>query len=938
MIDKKIVKSGRSVPGTSRYVLGQDAEHLDDNEKVEATGYSCPGRQDVQDVQDACAWLERDAEEYHLQDGRGPATAHWVISFEAGEHPTPEQVAQMIPIWRERMGMPPEAPLIYGVHVDTAHVHVHIHASRLVRDRQGRLAIGSLNTEDNFGQDSDRGRVRFHDFKASARACAEICQVQGWNPKNLAWDVDGRRIHKAEPADGVKLAPGVADAEAHSGQQHPSHTLGLGSINALRQATTWDEANKNLASFGAKLDRVQLKNGGEGGAIVLDDKTRIKLSQLPRDCSLKNLDVRYGGQAITPPPEPAKDGAARVRNVAESRRPKIWTAAKVAAQCRRHLADSTGWSDFLPRVQKEGFFVVRAGKAGAVISAQDGAGGEIRVKMSDVGKGTSYAKISAKFGATIEQAVESGQLDAELVASVVKYYQPEAQPGQAAQDQPQAPPVPVDPDAVRLPAEVVENEALTGVTAPERVLAETARDVIRESLQKDSGIQQTVERLAAKGIAVKPVITPDGQLAGLRLTSPGLRSSIALSALPKDCRLPAMAAKFGQVYRKGQRPQQLRPGAGAVDVVQIDPDDDLLTILSKGFAQLIANSEAMSTDTAQRRWDRTELTSVTPQTPDRAAALDIRVPKDLSPEQAEAWKRNELVRGAFREAAAGAKEGGDFWAIAHESLARAGLRLEGMPPAGQVVVADAEGKASTLRSHNISYSKAQETFGQAPRLPIHGWEQMNADERRVVTETIQIRQALAPGDWNEVVKRLDKLGARIEKVGHVGGRIVAADGRQIKLSELGHGFDALRRRKEGDLDAILRARQARPEDAHAPAAKRDVLKSRPQLEKERAERDDQAKKDKARQDEKAKEARRQAAREAARAARFNREERSFQESLEKLMQRTELLNAEPEDTKSEELQEALEHSAIEAQAAREEQERLIHEQIKEQEHDTGQHE
>jgi hypothetical protein len=549
--------------------------------------------------------------------------------------------------------------------------------------------------------------------------------------------------------------------------------------------------------------------------------------------------------------------------------------------------------------------------------------------MSDIGKGTSYAKISAKFAGSIEEAVEAGTLDAALVEAVVKYYQPEVaqtQPGQTAQDQSQAT-APVDPDAVRLPAEVVENEALTGVKAPERVLAETARDTIRESITKDTSISQTVARLAKAGIEVKPVVTADGQLAGLRLTSPGLRSSIALSALPKDCRLPAMAAKFGQVYRKGQRPQQLKPGAGAVDVVEINPDDSLLEILEKGFSMMIANSEAITIDNAQRRWDRTELTSVTPQTPDRAAALDIRVPKDLSPEQVEAWKRNELVLGAFREAAAASKAGGDFWEVAHEGLARAGLRLEGMPPAGQVVVADAEGRASTLRSYNISYSKAQETFGQAPRLPIHGWEQMNEEERRVTIETIKIRQALAPGDWNEVVRQLDKLGARIERVGHVGGRIVAADGRQTKLSELGHGLDALRRRKTGNLDAILEARQARPAD----------VKSKPKLEKERAKRDDQAKKDKAAKDEKAKEARRQAAREAARAARFNREERSFHESLEKLMQRTEAMNLEPEDTKNEGLQKALEHSALEAERVREEQERLEHEQM-EAHNDTGHHE
>jgi len=88
-----------------------------------------------------------------------------------------------------------------------------------------------------------------------------------------------------------------------------------------------------------------------------------------------------------------------------------------------------------------------------------------------------------------------------------------------------------------------------------------------------------------------------------------------------------------------------------------------------------------------------------------------------------------------------------------------------------------------------------------------------------------LKQALAAPTWEEVLKRLDAQGVRLEATGDGnGGRVVLYDGRKVKLSELhgsGGGLAHHRARKMGDLDALLRARKvaAKAAQAHMQATK-----------------------------------------------------------------------------------------------------------------------
>lgn len=841
MIVTRITKSGRSCGGTSAYILCQDGEH--DPEDLLASGYSCPGLDDILDVPDVVMQLEREAEDYKAQGSTGRPYAHWVVSMEQGERPTAAQVEAMIPIWRERMGMPPEAPLVWAMHAanERDNVHVHIQASTVIADERGRLAVRSLNREDHHGVDHKRGgRVQFHDAKAAARACAAICREQGWNPVNLAWNESGQRVRVAASPDGITLPKGIQDGEAHSGQQHPAHAMGLAAMSALGSSGSWDQAHAALAAQGIRLERVALKNGrGEGGVLrALDSRTRLKLSALPREFSLKNLDLKFSGAATAPAPAPSLEGAARLLGQAAQARPAVLTPAKVRGLSKRMLSTSGNWNELLGQLHKEGWQMGRAGKSGAVFVVPETVtkSAEIRLKMSDIpGHGTSYAKTSERFGISLENAVQNGEVNEALFRAVVQY--PEAQ-----KTAPQNP-VQADPNSIRLPGRAASDELLTGLPSTERALAEKACDVIRQSVKEDTSIKQTVSRLAASGIDVKPVLSNDGQLLNIRLQVKGALS-VPLTALPKDCQMRALASKFGENYRKGARPVG-KPDAGT-KVLHFRPTDDIFDILTKSFQAICEEVENDFITTAQRRHDNTKLTTIQPQAADKTAQLQIIAPANLSEEDKKRWIAGEQIKICLKSAWSEINQGRsawktvDGWEVIRRELDKSGFALESKPM-GQPVFCSDKIEVEP-KSIGISWERLVERIGTEPALPVQGWEVMNEDQRKLVNEYRSLREAFRPEEWREILERLRHMHARLEVVGQgssQGGRVVLDDGRRVKLSSIGQGLQRLRTTKRGDLGALLAAQKA-ARDQQAREIIEKAAKNKAQADKDRASRERQA--------------------------------------------------------------------------------------------------
>ena len=847
---------------TSDYVLGRDERHagaVAAGERIEAVGYSCPGRPDVRDVDDAATWLERESETYKVQGGRGRAYDHWIISFEAGERPTEAQVAEAVEIFRERLGVPPEAPLLWGLHNDTKNFHIHAQVSTVIANDRGRLEVRSLNTVDVTRDDKRGGRERFYAQKAAARAAAEICERQGWSPKNLAWDKDGQRQARAVPADGIRLPPRVRDYEATHGKQHASHTMALAALPILAAATSRAEAVAGLAAIGIEMD-IKPTKSGKDGAVLSSPLAggRLALSALPKECALSSIDARAlaaaAGQpqtmaqpgqgrpvaaTATPASPPRVSGAGAVRLAQPKRTAAPWTPARVGNHARKIIAGAVTWGDILTDFRREGWTLARAGKSGAVIVAKTADGApEIRVKMSDIPGRNSLNNITKKFNdLTLEDAVESGKISRELFDAVVVYPQAEKTAEKAAFSAVgKVDEIPTDPNAIVLPQNVLDEETLSGQPSALRKLGEVARDTIRESLSQDRSITQTIDRLAEKGIKIELFEKEGVGLVSLRLSAVGIKGSLALSSLPADCRLKALAAKFGEKYRQTPDRKHYNPEAAkAAELVEIDPEDDLIEIIRKNLAKIAAQN-AHGTKIFDWSRDTRKLKKVEEKPADESAALDIAAPVDLKGAEKELWKAGELIKREFKSALAAynkqteEKSGNlSMWELLIPALEKRGWKLE-MTEEGAQVRIDSKNVVN-LSDIELNFSAYCRLFGE-PDIKMHK-EGLSKEELEELKSQVQfarfaqftsldVRKILEKSDFDTIMNEIGQRGWKIEAAGN-SAQIVINDRLTIPLWRVGIDYEELCEKwgKEPDFE-IAGWREMSREQQHFEQQKRSL--------------------------------------------------------------------------------------------------------------------
>lgn len=525
MVGKRI--QGRSVAGRLAYISAakrpEDISERPEGDPLQGMGGKvlAAGAVNAESWQDAAREIQALDNAYQ---GKTATTEHIMLSWrEQGEaRPTTEELAIAAKEICEKIGLG-NSPCCFCAHQDTGHIHLHLVVSRVETDDNGRLRI-----IDGTAWVVDKKKHNHNNVVESVHvALAVLCRDHGWAVEEHArYGPDLQRIHYLRESDGLRLPQKILNAETHSGQQHPARVLGEKARDILRQAKNWPEAHAALSAAGIRLDRVPLRNGGEGGVLRSTGKTKIKLSCLPADLSLNNLDRLYNGAPTTPQPPASPAGAVRILREAAQRRPAVLTPSRVKGLVRRGLENSANWSDFLSSLQKDNFRLLRAGRNGAAIlapiapttsknasnssaiSAPENAAQnaqEIRIKLSEIGCRNSYLKVSERFGTSLENAYQNGDISEELFRSTIQYLnQHQNQAENPAQNA-------TDPNAVRLPAHVRDNEILTGRPDALQTLAETARDVIQVSIREDRTISQTVtpqtktQAQAQKPKATKPM-------------------------------------------------------------------------------------------------------------------------------------------------------------------------------------------------------------------------------------------------------------------------------------------------------------------------------------------------------------------------------------------------------------------------------------------------
>ena len=225
---------------------------------------------------------------------------HYVLSWQAGEHPTPTQIDDAIDIVTAEFDELPKSAgvredhtwrdhqMVYGLHEDTDHDHVHLVVNRV--DPQTDHAI-RLN--------------RGFDVDAGIRAAARIEHAQGWAVEaNKRWRVtaDGS-VERAFASN--RDAPRRASQkdlrrERETGVPSATRIAIDRALPAVARATTWAELH-------GKLDELAMRYVRSGaGAVIMVGDTPVRASQVDRAATLGALTKRLGAFAPGPgaAPEP----------------------------------------------------------------------------------------------------------------------------------------------------------------------------------------------------------------------------------------------------------------------------------------------------------------------------------------------------------------------------------------------------------------------------------------------------------------------------------------------------------------------------------------------------------------------------------------------------------------------------------------------------------
>jgi len=86
---------------------------------------------------------------------------HYVLSWQTGEQPTPEQIEQAVDVLLDELKMP-DHQVIYALHRDTEHAHLHVVVNKINPSTEKSVSV-------------------YNDVHACHRAIARIEQMHGWN-------------------------------------------------------------------------------------------------------------------------------------------------------------------------------------------------------------------------------------------------------------------------------------------------------------------------------------------------------------------------------------------------------------------------------------------------------------------------------------------------------------------------------------------------------------------------------------------------------------------------------------------------------------------------------------------------------------------------------------------------------------------------------------
>ena len=293
----------------------------------------------------------------------GDPITHYVLSFGEGERPTPEQIEAAVDIFLEecgrRRGRGPSLhdwtrhQVMYALHSDTGHYHVHLVINRVDPDSERPVEI-------------DGG----WDVEVGHRAGVRNEEQQGWRREN------NKRYRLGEDGDLVRLTPNATelprqptqrqiDAERRTGEPSAARLAIERAGPVIEGAESWADVHSRLRGAAMRYER------RGSGAVVMVGDIAVKASRVARRASLRALEARLGAF------EPAE------------REPPCAAHAKDSVAL---IAAAESWTELHESLAPEGFVYERNG-SGAVVRA-----GDLVWKASEVSRHASVGALERRLG------------------------------------------------------------------------------------------------------------------------------------------------------------------------------------------------------------------------------------------------------------------------------------------------------------------------------------------------------------------------------------------------------------------------------------------------------------------------------------------------------------------------------------------------------------
>lgn len=255
--------------------------------------------------------------------------SHWCMSWQENEQPSYEQIDEAVDVFLQRMGLEGHQ-VIYALHKNTGHCHVHIVVNRTHPD-----TLKVIQPHKGF------------DIEEAHRIVAFLVHKQGWAAENDARyrvNQDGEIVRNMGRKEIVKPSSAAEDFESATGEKSAQRIAQERGHGIIKNAASWAELHQKLAQAGLRFE----KKGS--GAVIFVGDIAVKPSSIDRNFGMGKLCKRlgdfepgdYAPEMKQPEPEPVsafgleewREYRELKRAEAEERREHKTRSALVIAQAR----------------------------------------------------------------------------------------------------------------------------------------------------------------------------------------------------------------------------------------------------------------------------------------------------------------------------------------------------------------------------------------------------------------------------------------------------------------------------------------------------------------------------------------------------------------------------------------------------------------------------